>query len=113
MQLPRKNRIANSWRHQNCTKLIFMYPLLSPMHNGNPQLKITITAFNQQYASSHNLSTYIQERMRDNIRKMIDDREIRNERDFNGKKLPRDPKSQTPDDCKKFTMKKKMLNDWQ
>lgn len=69
-----------------------MYPLLSPMHNGNPQLKISITAFNQQYASSHNLSTYIQERMRDNNRKMIDDREIRNERDFNGKKTPKRPK---------------------
>lgn len=46
--------------------------------------------------------------MRDNNRKMIDDREIRDERDFNGKELPRDPKSQTPVDCKKFTMKKKI-----
>lgn len=23
-QLPSKNRIANSWHHQNCTKLIFI-----------------------------------------------------------------------------------------
>lgn len=35
-------------------------------------------------------------------------REIRNERDFNGKEIPRDPKSQTPIDCKTFTLKKKI-----